>query len=125
MMALGGQGSLLVLFVIVPVAVGVVVMAVIGRAGPSAAPGTRTSELLTNGELAEAEVLGARRLGSPLDLRPMVQLRLEVRPDSGEPFELTVVQSMPRRALASLLPGTKVQARLGPGRAVGAVVPPG
>jgi multidrug efflux pump subunit AcrA (membrane-fusion protein) len=54
----------------------------------------------------------------------MVRLQLSVQPAEGDRFELTVVQSVPRRSIRSLAPGTVVQARLGPGRIVGAVIVP-
>jgi hypothetical protein len=122
MATLGQSASLLVLFVALPIAVGVAVMSVMARRGPVAAPGTRTSELLATGEPADADVLELRKLGSIFDQRPMVRLRLEVHPAAGDTFELTVVQSLPRRVVGTLTPGTRVQARLGPDHTTGAIV---
>jgi hypothetical protein len=121
-MTVGQTISLLVLFIVVPIAVGVGIMTVMTRRGPVAEPGTLTSELLATGEPAEAEVLELRSLGSIFDIRPMVRLRLEVHPATGTTFELTVVQSLPRRAARTLTPGTRVQARLGPNRTTGAII---
>jgi hypothetical protein len=121
-MTVGQTVSLLVLFVAVPIVVGLVIMTVMTRRSPPPAPGTRTSELLATGEPADAEVLDVRALGSIFDVRPMVRLRLEVHPLTGAAFELTVVQSLPRRAVRTLTPGTQVKARLGPDRTTGAIV---
>ena len=116
------SGALVVLFVFLPVVVGVVVMVLVGRHGPQPPAGTRTSEILAHGERAEGEVLAARQRGTPLFLRPMVEIRLEVSPAQGEAFELTVVQSMARADLHELTPGRKLEVRLGPDRTTGAVV---
>ena len=118
------SGALIILFVFLPVVVGVVVMVLVGRHGPQPAPGTRTSEILAQGERADGEVLSARPRGTPLFLRPMVEVRVRVFPAAGDPFELTVVQSMARTDLRELNPGRRIEVRLGPGRTTGAVVPP-
>lgn len=128
MVALSSGTSLLLLFLVLPVAVGGIVMTLVSRSGPQVPPERRTSTLLALGELAEGHVLELRRLGSPLDAQPMVAFRLEVHPvatsEPFPPFELVVTQAVPRRLSARLHPGLALPMRLSEDHASGAVILP-
>ncbi len=128
MLALSSGTSLVLLFFVLPVAVGGIVMTLVSRRGPQVPAENRTSALLALGELAEGQVLDLRRLGSPLDLRPMVAFRLEVHPiATSEPFpsfELVVTQAVPRHLAARLRPGLSLSVRLSRDHSAGAVVLP-
>jgi len=127
-LALSGGTSLLLLFLVLPVVVGGIVMTLISRSGPQVPPEHRTSALLALGELADGHVLDLRRLGSPLDMRPMVAFRLEVHPvatsDPFPTFELIVTQAVPRRLVARLHPGLLLAVRLSQDHSAGAVIVP-
>ena len=123
-LALSTSSSLLVLFVLLPFVVGSVVMGVISWRAPAVPRERRTSGLLAHGEAASGLVLDLRRLGSPLDARPMVAFRLEVRAGDATPFELIVTQPVPRRLAGRLVAGMAVGVRLSEDRAAGAVVLP-
>lgn len=116
--------SLLLLFVVLPFVVGAVVMSLVARRSPATRPGTRTSEILAQGQDAQAEIVDRRTAGGFLDPRPMVHflLRLDSADEAG--VELTVTQSIPRRLLPELQPGAVVRVRLSQDRTVGAIVLP-
>src|SRR5713101_4926676 len=84
--------------------------------------GTRTSELLATGEPASGEILDVRTTGGFLDARPMVQFLVRVRTAEAPELEIVVIQSVPRRMLAEMTPGTSVELRLSPDRAAAAIV---
>lgn len=81
-----------------------------------------TSELLAEGTPAQAEIVRIRSLGHVLDLRPMVEFTLNVAGDAGgPPFELKVVQAVPRNMLGLFRTGDQVRVRLSPDRSIGAI----
>jgi hypothetical protein len=83
----------------------------------------RTSEILAHGAPAEAKILSVRSLGTILDVRPMVRFQLRVTAAPGEaPFELEVIQALPRSAIREFRSGDRVEVRLTPDRSAGAVV---
>jgi len=100
---------------------GVVIAFVAWRSKGKPAP-VRTSTILAEGQPAEAEVLSVRPLGSILDMRPMVRFMLRVRPGGDAPFDLEVIQSMPRGAVRDFQAGDVIEVRLTPDHSAGAVV---
>jgi hypothetical protein len=110
----------LVIFVVMPLVAAPIVVALVARRSPSMPAGYRTSELLAHGEAASGELVEWANKGLLLDRRPMVAMR--VRVDVGEPFELTITQSVARADLARLQAGMTVDLRLSPDHRVGAVV---
>jgi hypothetical protein len=120
--------SLLLLFVGLPFVVGGIVMTLVARRGPHVPPEHRVSEILARGELAEGQVLDLRRLGSPLDVRPMVAFRLEVHAVANSepfsPFELVVTQAVPRHLAGRLRSGLSLPVRLSQDHSAGAVILP-
>jgi hypothetical protein len=112
-----------VLFILLPIALAAVLVPImVWRSSRGPRP-ILTSEILANGVPGEAEILSVRPLGSILDMRPMVRfvLRVTDRADGG-PFELEVVQSLPRAVIGTFRPGDRVEVRLTPDHAAGAVV---
>ena len=81
-----------------------------------------TSELLAEGEPAQAEIVRIRSLGNVLDMKPMVEFTLAVAAGPGEPgFDLRVVQAVPRTMLGLFRPGDHVRVRVAPDRSTGAI----
>ena len=80
-----------------------------------------TSELLATGTRAEGTIREVRSLGNILDMRPMTRFVVEVTVDGGDPFELVVVQSLPRSMVGVLRRGDIVQLRLSPDQSAGAI----
>lgn len=81
-----------------------------------------TSELLDHGTPAQGEILRIRTLSHVLDLRPMVRFSLRVTAGAGEdPFDLDVVQALPRSMLGVFRPGDVVRLRLSSDRSTGAI----
>ncbi len=114
--------ELLFLFVVLPFLVaGVVIAFVRWRWSGKPAP-VRTSTILAEGEPAEAEVLSVKPLGSFLEVRPMVKFALRVRAASEEPFDLEVIQSLPRGVLREFRTGDVIDVRLTADHSAGAVV---
>lgn len=115
--------ELLVLFVLLPfVVAGGVIAFVSWRSQGGPAP-VRISELLAGGEPAEGEVLAVSPLGSILDARPMLEVRLRVRTaGSSAPFDLDVTQSVPRRVASRLRQGDVVELRVSADHSAGALV---
>jgi len=115
--------ALVVLFVFLPfAAAALVVPLVVWRHRDDPKP-VLTSEILATGASAEAEILSVRSLGNILDMRPMVRFVLRVRAEVGEdPFQLEVVQSLPRSLIGVYKAGDFVEVRLTPDHSAGAVV---
>lgn len=116
--------ALLILFVVLPFALaGLVVPFVAWRHRDDPKP-VLTSEILATGVRARAEILSVRSLGNILDMKPMVRFVLRVTGDAGagEPFDLEVVQSIPRSLVGVFRPGDRVEVRLTPDHSAGAVV---
>lgn len=115
--------ALVVLFVVLPFPVAGAVIAFVAWRSSSDPPPVRTSVILADGHPAEAEVLSVKPMGGLLDVRPMVRfsLRVHAGPDEA-PFELEVIQSLPRGAAREIHPGDLVEVRLTADRSAGAVV---
>lgn len=115
--------ALVVLFVLLPFALaGVVVPFVAWRHRNDPAP-VRTSDILANGTRARAEIVSVRSLGTIVDLKPMVRFVLRVSASEGKPpFDLEVVQAIPRSLVGAYRPGDSVEVRLTPDHSAGAVV---
>jgi hypothetical protein len=111
------------LFVVLPFAVAAVVIPFVAWRSSGQPKPVRTSEILAHGIPAQAEVLSVRQLGGPLDTRPMVRFMLQVTGGTdGAPFDLEVIQSLPRGAVREFRPGDRVEIRLTPDLSAGAVV---
>lgn len=112
--------ALVILFVVLPfVLAALIVPLVMWRSSKGPKP-VLTSEILAGGMAARAEVLSVRQLGGPFDVRPMLRFSLKVMEE--EPFDLEVVQSLPRGAIRDFRPGDEVEVRLTADRGAGAVV---
>jgi hypothetical protein len=109
--------------VVLPFAVAAVVIPFVAWRSSGKPKPVRTSEILAHGIPAQAEVLSVRQLGGPLDVRPMVRFMLRVTggPERG-PFELEVIQSLPRGVVREFRAGDMVEVRLTPDLSAGAVV---
>jgi hypothetical protein len=114
--------ELIFLFVVLPFLVAGAVIAFVSWRWKGKPAPVRTSAILADGEPAEAEVLSVRPLGSFLEVRPMVRFALRVRAASEEPFELEVIQSLPRGVMREFHPGDVVAVRLTADHSAGAVV---
>jgi hypothetical protein len=121
-LATSQQGALLLLFVVAPLVVGVVVALLVSWRSPTVPPGHRTSELLAHGEPALGEVVTLRKLGSVLDVVPMVGVRLRITSGTAGSFEVGLTQAIPRRVLRDLHPGAVVNVRLAADRSTAAIV---
>jgi hypothetical protein len=113
--------ALVVLFVIAPFAVAAVVVPLVAWRHSGGPAPLRTSDILARGDPGRAEVVSVRNVGNLLDARPMVRFVLRVTSDP-EPFELEIVQSLPRSAVSGFRAGDVVDVRLTPDRRAGAVV---
>lgn len=113
--------ALVILFVLAPVVVAALVVPLIAWRHSGAPRPVRTSEILAGGDLGRAEVISVRNVGNLLDPRPMMRFVLRVTSDA-EPFELEVVQPLPRSAVRAIRAGDTVDVRLTPDRRAGAVV---
>ncbi len=116
--------ALVVLFIVLPIAAGAVIVPLVAwRISSSGPPPIRTSELLSSGIPVIAQIVSVKTLGSILEVRPMVRfvLRVQTSPD-GDPFEIEVVQSLPRSVIGGFRSGDMVDARLSADLSAGAVV---
>jgi hypothetical protein len=115
--------QLLLLFVVLPLVVAPVVVWIVVKRAPEVPAGMHISELLRDGEPAEAELIAWKNKGPFLfDSRPMVAFHLMVQ--GGEPFELFVMQSVPRPVINKLMKGMTLDVRVSPDHTAGAVVLP-
>lgn len=115
--------ALVVLFVLLPLALAAVVVPFVAWLHRGDPTPVRTSDILATGTSARAEILSVRSLGTIVDLRPMVRFALRVTPPDGDaPFDLEVVQSVPRSLVGAYRPGDRVEVRFMPDRSAGAVV---
>jgi hypothetical protein len=114
--------ELIFLFVVLPFLVAAAVIAFVSWRWKGKPAPVRTSTILAHGEPAQAEVISVRPLGSFLEVRPMVRFALRVRAPSDEPFELEVIQSLPRGVWREFRAGDVIEIRLTPDHSAGAVV---
>lgn len=115
--------ALVVLFVVLPFALAAVIVPVVGWWSSRGPKPVLTSEILASGLPARAEILSVRPMGGFLDMRPMVRFKLRVTAEPAEePFDLEVVQSLPRDLVRDFRAGDSVQIRLTKDRSAGAVV---
>jgi hypothetical protein len=115
--------ALVVLFVVLPFVVAAATIAFVSWRSKGDPPPVRTSTILAEGYPAEAEVLAVKTLGGFLDMRPMVRFSLQVNEGPGEaPYELEVVQSLPREVAREIRAGDVLEVRLTADRSAGAVV---
>jgi len=132
--------ALVVLFVFLPFALAALVIPFVAWRHRGDPKPVLTSEILASGVRGRAEIVSVRLLGTILDLKPMVRFVLRVTTeagapggtaadsgagssvDAGEPFDLEVVQSIPRSLVGVYRPGDTVEVRLTPDRSAGAVV---
>ena len=130
----------MVLFVLLPVAAGVVIVPLVSWRIKSSSPPVRTSEILANGIPVTARIVTVKTLGSILEVRPMVRFVVRVSPpgegfagDRGglmgasggagdESFDLEIVQSLPRSVIGGFRSGNIVQAKLTADFSAGAIV---
>jgi hypothetical protein len=115
--------ALVLLFVVLPFLVAGVVIAFVAWRSSGGPPPIRTSAILASGRSAQAEVLSLKVMGTVVDMRPMVRfaLRVDAGPDEA-PFDLEVVQSLPRGVARDIKPGDVVEVRVTPDHSAGAVV---
>lgn len=114
--------ALVVLFILLPIGLAGVLVPLLVRWMSKGPKPILTSDLLAHGTLAEGEVLRVRNVGNLLDPRPMVRFKLRVTAAAAdEPFELEVVQSVPRSLVSSFRPGDLVRVRLSEDRSAGAI----
>jgi hypothetical protein len=122
MLGLSQTQGLVIVFVLLPIAVGAILVPLLVWWMSKGPRPVLTSELLAHGTPAEGTILKVRSLGNVLDVRPMVKFDLEVTAEPGEePFELEVVQSIPRRLVGLFKPGDIVRLRLAADRSAGAI----
>jgi hypothetical protein len=125
--ALSQTSALLLLFIVLPIVAAPLIVALVSWHGQTVPAGLRTSDLLRDGEPAEAELLGWKNRGLFLDRTPMVAFRLAVQPPGApgaDPIELAVTQSTPRPLLSGLSAGMTIEVRLSPDRTAAAIVWP-
>ncbi len=132
--------ALVVLFVLLPIAAGAVIVPLVSWRIKSTSPPVRTSEILANGIPVTARIVTVKTLGSILEVRPMVRfvIRVPARGEAfageqagwtadadgagSEPFDLEIVQSLPRAVIGSFRSGDTVQAKLTADFRAGAIV---
>lgn len=113
----------MILFVVLPFALAAVLVPLYAwrTSGRPTPPLTR--DILATGVPAQARIVAVRNMGTIVDLRPMVRFNLQVTTGPGEePFDLEVVQSLPRAAIYQFKKGDFIQVRLTLDRTAGAVV---
>lgn len=131
MFGLSQTQALVILFLLVPIVAAAVIVPLLVRSLSKGPKPLLTSEILANGSPAEANIVSVRSLGNIFDVRPMVRFRLQVTAGGGgEPFDLEVVQALPRSMVGVFRPGDTVRLRLSPDRSAGAIewgyeAPPG
>lgn len=111
------------LFLVLPVVLAAIIFPLVQWRHSGEPKPTRTSDILTHGVPARAEIVSVKALGSVVDVRPMVRFQLRVRSDAAtQPFDLEVVQSFPRAVMRQFRAGETVEVRLTPDLSQGAVV---
>lgn len=119
--AVSQGAALLLLFVVLPLVLAAAIAWLVQSRSEPFPPELRTSNLLRDGDPAEATLLDWRSPSqSFLDRHPMITFRVAV--GAGVPFELDITQSIPRALLRSLEKGDIVDVRLSADRTAGAIV---
>ena len=122
--------ALVLLFVVLPFVLAALVIPFVAWRHRGDPTPVLTSEILANGVRARAEILSVRSLGNILDVKPMVRFVLRISEPGGagaaataeEPFDLEVIQSIPRSLVGAYQAGDTVEVRLTADRTAGAVV---
>lgn len=114
--------ALLLLFVVLPFVVAGGVIAFISWRSGADGPPIRTSDVLRDGEPASAEVLTVRNLGTILDVRPMIRVRIRISATGGDAFELDVTQAVARSEVRRIRVGERVEVRVLADRSAAAIV---
>lgn len=114
--------ALVILFVVLPIVAAAVIVPLVGWRTSKGPRPVLTSEILATGQPARGEILEVRSLGTILDVKPMVRFRLRVSAPADEPFDLTVVQSLPRSLVGRYRRGDVVELRVTSDRAAAAIV---
>lgn len=115
--------ALVILFVVLPFVLAAIVVPLVAWRSSRGPQPVLTSDILAQGLPGSAEITAVRTLGSVLELRPMVRFNLLVRAEAGgPPFDLEVVQALPRGVIGRFRPGAVVEIRLTPDHSAGAVV---
>jgi len=123
LLALSQSQGLILIFVVLPIVVAAVLVPIMVWRNSRGPRPILTSEILASGLPGEAEIVSVRNVGNLLDPRPMVRFQLKVRASREEPpFDLQVVQSLPRHAISQFRAGDVVEVRFTPDRTAGAVV---
>jgi hypothetical protein len=122
-LALSQSEGLVLIFVVLPIVVAAVLVPFMVWRNSRGPRPILTSEILASGLPGEAEIVSVRTVGNLLDPRPMVRFQLKVRASREEaPFDLEVVQSLPRYAISQFRSGDVVEVRFTPDHTAGAVV---
>jgi len=122
LLGLSQNSAFLLLFVVLPVVMAPIVIALVARRSPDLPAPYRTSQLLLDGEPVRAELLEWKNKGPfLLDGRPMVAFKLQL---VGEATEMSITQSVPRPLIGGLKKGMILDVRVSPDRAAGAIVLP-
>ncbi|MBA3654083.1 MAG: hypothetical protein H0W70_07795 [Actinobacteria bacterium] len=112
--------ALLLLFVVLPLVVTPIVVAIVVRRSPDLPPEYRTSWLLEHGEPVSGELVSWKNKGPfLLDGRPMVAFVVLV---AGERLDFT--QSVPRHVVGELSEGMTLDVRVSPDRRAAAMILP-
>jgi hypothetical protein len=123
LLAFSQTEGLVLIFVVLPIVVAAVLVPFMVWRNSRGPRPILTSEILASGIPGEAEIVSVRNVGNILDPRPMVRFKLKVRPSGEEgPFDLEVVQSLPRHAIGGFRAGDVVEVRFTPDHTAGAVV---
>jgi hypothetical protein len=114
--------ALVIIFILLPIVAAAVLVPLMVRWLSRGPKPILISELLAHGIPAEGKILTTKSLGNIFDFRPMVRFNLQATVEAGEePFELEVVQALPRSMVGVFRPGDIVKLRLSPDRSAGAI----
>jgi hypothetical protein len=122
-LALSQAEGLVLIFVVLPIVLAAVLVPLMVWRNSRGPRPILTSEILASGLPGEAEIVSVRTVGNLLDPRPMVRFQLKVRASREEaPFDLEVVQSLPRYVIGQFRSGDVIEVRFTPDHSAGAVV---
>jgi hypothetical protein len=109
--------------VLLPFALAAVIFPLVAWRSKGAPKPALTSDILAHGEPGRARIVAIRNLGTLVDVRPMVRFTLQVKAFGEDvPFDMEVVQALPRSLVPAYKPGDIVDVRFTPDRTAGAVV---